>query len=165
LVIDSRGFRLNVGIILVNSENQIFWGQRAGLSNAWQFPQGGINDYETLEEAMYRELTEEIGLTKSDVLLLAVTHRWLYYRLPNRPPKKKINSEKNDNPCIGQKQRWGLLKLITDAKNIRFDLTKKPEFIDWRWVDYWYPLEHVVHFKRNVYAKVLREFAPILFPS
>lgn len=162
MVIDTNGYRLNVGIILTNSEKKIFWGRRAGLKDAWQFPQGGINDYETLEEAMYRELTEEIGLTKQDVSLIAVTRRWVYYKLPYL---KKPMIPRDDKRCIGQRQKWFLLKLISDEKNIRFDQTKKPEFVESQWVDYWYPLGHVVHFKRNVYTKVLREFSPILLPQ
>ena len=81
-MIDRRGFRLNIGMILTNSAGKVFWGKRASHENAWQFPQGGVNPYETLEETMYRELAEEIGLTGKDVKILGVTKRWLYYRLP-----------------------------------------------------------------------------------
>ncbi len=81
-MIDRRGFRLNVGMIIVNKEGKVFWGKRPGQKNAWQFPQGGVNSYETLEETMYRELAEEVGLKSEDVKILGQTKRWLYYRLP-----------------------------------------------------------------------------------
>lgn len=156
-MIDRRGFRLNVGIILVNNENKLFWGKKAGHENAWQFPQGGVNPYETLQETMHRELTEEIGLTAKDVAILGVTRRWLYYRLPyclQRRHQKPL--------CIGQKQKWFLIKLLSDESNIRFDQTDSPEFIDWRWVDYWHPLKEVISFKQQVYSKALKELEPLL---
>ncbi len=156
-MIDRRGFRLNVGIILANDANEVFWGKRPGYQDAWQFPQGGVNPYETLLETMYRELTEEIGLLATDVEFLGVTKRWLYYRLPycfQRHHQKPL--------CIGQKQKWFLLRLITDESKIRFDQTDSPEFTDWRWADYWHPLQQVIAFKREVYKKALIELQPLL---
>lgn len=158
-MIDQRGFRLNVGIILVNTRNQIFWGKRIGQADAWQFPQGGIQNYETLQEAMYRELAEEVGLQPQDVEILAVSKRWLYYRLPK-------HLRRSTRPlCIGQKQKWFLLRLQSDDQKIRLDASGSPEFNAWKWVDYWDPVEQVIAFKRDVYKKALREFAPLLFPS
>ncbi|KPJ68188.1 MAG: RNA pyrophosphohydrolase [Coxiella sp. DG_40] len=154
-MIDRRGFRLNVGIILANDENRLFWGKRPKYKNAWQFPQGGVNPYETLKETMYRELTEETGLSQMDVSILGITKRWLYYRLPHhfqRRDKKPL--------CIGQKQKWFLLRLITNETKI--SLNNSPEFVDWQWVDYWYPLGQVISFKREVYRKALVELRPFL---
>lgn len=152
-MIDRSGFRLNVGIILANAEGRLFWGRRIGQAHAWQFPQGGIQEHETLEEAMYRELAEELGLLPEDVKVIAVTKHWLYYRLPKhfrRHHKKPV--------CIGQKQKWFLLQLLGDQQRIRFDTTDAPEFDEWQWVDYWRPVEQVISFKRQVYKKALLEF-------
>ncbi len=156
-MIDGRGFRLNVGIILTNDKGQVFWGKRASHADAWQFPQGGLNPYETLEEAMFRELEEETGLAADDVKILGQTKRWLYYRLP------RCFQRRYQKPlCIGQKQKWFLLQLVSDENKIDFYHTDSPEFSDWRWVDYWYPLEKVISFKKKVYKKAMEELEPIL---
>lgn len=157
-MIDADGFRANVGIILVNSQGQVFWAKRIG-HDSWQFPQGGICLGETPLQAMYRELYEEVGLLPEHVKVLAMTKDWLRYRLPKR--YVRIGQEPL---CIGQKQKWFLLHL-DDAytRHIRFDVDV-PEFDDWRWVSWWYPLRYVVPFKRSVYQKALTElicFAPL----
>jgi len=156
-VIDEEGFRANVGIIITNSKKRIFWGKRIG-QDAWQFPQGGVNDDETPEQAMYRELREEVGLAAKDVEILRVTQDWLQYRLP-----EKYIRYHSLPLCIGQKQKWFLLRLLSDDTSICLDFSKKPEFDEWRWVYYWYPLKKVITFKRDVYRKALKEFEPILF--
>lgn len=156
-MIDQHGFRLNVGIILINEEDRVFWGRRIGQIDAWQFPQGGIQNYETLQEAMYRELTEELGLVKEDVEILGMTKQWLYYRLP-----KHLRRHYSKPLCVGQKQKWFLLRLLGEESRIRFDATDSPEFDKWHWVDYWYPIEQVITFKRQVYKKALEEFEPLL---
>jgi putative (di)nucleoside polyphosphate hydrolase len=68
-MIDKQGYRLNVGIILANRQGKVFLGKRSGSADAWQFPQGGVQAYETLQETMYRELIEEVGLTAEDVVI------------------------------------------------------------------------------------------------
>lgn len=156
-MIDKNGFRLNVGIILANKDGQLFWGKRIGNKNAWQFPQGGVTSYETLKETMYRELTEELGLTENDVEIIATTKDWLYYKLPvhlRRKLQKPL--------CIGQRQKWFLLRLIGDDDRINLAYADKPEFTQWLWVDYWRPLREVVYFKHTIYKTVLEEFAPHL---
>jgi putative (di)nucleoside polyphosphate hydrolase len=155
-VIDKKGFRLGVGIILVNSDRQLFLAKRIG-KEAWQFPQGGLKENETVEDAMFRELKEEIGLCANDVKVLTSTKRWLRYRLPARLVRRHSKPV-----CIGQKQKWFLLQLIN--KDARFDLTATddPEFDSWAWVSYWYPLTQVVAFKRRVYNLALKEFARIV---
>lgn len=150
-MIDSDGFRLNVGIILVNSLGQVLWAKRIH-QEAWQFPQGGIKSGETPEEALFRELYEEIGLGKQDVQLLACTGGWLRYRLPVWLIRSRTQPR-----CIGQKQKWFLLKLLADEKKICLTNANKPEFDSWQWVSYWYPLQQVVSFKRDVYRKALKE--------
>ena len=104
-MIDAEGFRPNVGIIIANDEGQVLWARRNG-HEAWQFPQGGINAGESPEQAMYRELWEEVGLEKQDVRILAQTRGWLRYRLPRRYVRHD-----SAPVCIGQKQKWFLLKL------------------------------------------------------
>jgi 8-oxo-dGTP pyrophosphatase MutT (NUDIX family) len=103
-MIDEDGFRANVGIILCNEYNKLFWGHRIGHLDSWQFPQGGINESETPVEAMHRELKEEIGLNPNDVEILGHTMGWIKYRLPQKLIRK--NNTKN---CIGQKQIWFML--------------------------------------------------------
>ncbi|MGD0958468.1 MAG: RNA pyrophosphohydrolase [Methylomonas sp.] len=156
-MIDSKGYRPNVGIILCNDNDQVFWAKRKG-ANSWQFPQGGIDGNEDPEAAMFRELWEEIGLNREHVEILGRTRYWLRYKLPDKYIRK------NSAPlCIGQKQIWYLLRLRTDDANVRFDCGVKQEFDNWKWVDYWFPLKDVVYFKRRVYRKALEELGAYLF--
>jgi len=155
-VIDSDGYRPNVGIILTNPRGQLLWARRI-RQDAWQFPQGGIRAKETPEQAMYRELEEEIGLESGHVEMLGSTRGWLRYRLPERFIRR------HQRPvCVGQKQVWFMLRLVGEERFVRLDLSDKPEFDNWRWVDYWQPLREVVAFKRTVYKKALNELAPLL---
>lgn len=154
--IDSQGYRANVGIILSDEAGQLLLGGRIGQPG-WQFPQGGIRKGETPEKAMYRELEEEIGLNRTDVAMLGSTRGWLRYRLPERYVRRGAMPL-----CIGQKQRWFLLRLLTSKDRLRPDVTTTPEFDRWRWVGYWKPVEEVIHFKRRVYLRALTELAPRL---
>jgi putative (di)nucleoside polyphosphate hydrolase len=158
-VIDRDGFRANVGIVLMGGEGQLFLGRRTG-GKGWQFPQGGMRRGETDQEALFRELHEEVGLQSSDVTILGSTERWLRYRLPTRYVRREQKPV-----CLGQKQRWFLLRLATDETGIRFDSTPQPEFDRWRWVDYWQPVKEVIYFKRPVYVKALHELGPIARPE
>ncbi|QQD18047.1 RNA pyrophosphohydrolase [Spongiibacter nanhainus] len=153
-MIDSDGFRPNVGIVLANEVGQVLWARRVN-QNAWQFPQGGINDGETPEQALYRELYEEVGLREGDVDVLACTRGWLRYRLPQRLIRKG-----NKPLCIGQKQKWFLLRMLSSDDRVQFNCGHKPEFDHWQWVSYWYPLGQVVSFKREVYRRALKELSP-----
>ena len=157
-MIDREGYRANVGIILANKQGKLFWARRAGM-DAWQFPQGGIRKNESVKKAMYRELREETGLKPHHVKILGATPGWLRYRLPERFIRRRAN-----RVCIGQKQKWYLLKLLDESK-IKLDITKRPEFDNWCWIDFWQPAEEVVDFKQQVYKKALQQFEPILFPE
>jgi putative (di)nucleoside polyphosphate hydrolase len=159
-LIDPDGFRPNVGIILSNEQRRLFWGRRIG-QNAWQFPQGGMNSDETPLEAMYRELEEEVGLGASQVTVLGSTQGWLRYRLPRRFIRRRCCGP----TCIGQKQVWFMLRVDCGESEFCLDRSAKPEFDAWRWVRYWYPLREVVYFKRHVYARALKELAPLLYPD
>jgi putative (di)nucleoside polyphosphate hydrolase len=155
-VIDDEGFRQGVGIILVNSHRQVFLAKRIGKP-AWQFPQGGIMAEETPEQAMFRELKEEIGLGPEQVKVLTSTRRWLRYRLP-----KRLVRHYSKPLCVGQKQKWFLLRLIDENAQFNLKMTETPEFDSWAWVSYWYPLSQVVAFKRRVYNLAMKEFARIV---
>ena len=155
-MIDSEGFRANVGIIITNNHGQVLWARRYA-QNAWQFPQGGLDKGESPKQAMYRELYEEVGLKPEDVKILKQTEDWYRYKLP-----EKYIRQGSKPLCIGQKQKWFLLKLIGDENKIRFDCGAKQEFDHWRWVSYWYPLRSVIDFKREVYHQALKALMPHL---
>src|SRR5688572_5737373 len=139
-LIDGSGFRANIGIILIRDSGEVFLGQRPE-GRGWQFPQGGLQLGEDPEAALYRELGEEVGLTSADVELLGSTRNWLRYRLP-------VNYRRHTKPlCVGQKQRWFMLRFRGPDTKFRFDTTDAPEFESWRWVPYWTPVREVIHFK------------------
>lgn len=155
IVIDRDGYRPNVGIVLTNARGQVLWAKRIG-QDAWQFPQGGVRGGESAEQALFRELEEEVGLRAEHVEVVGCTRNWLRYRLPRRYVRR------NRHPlCIGQKQKWFLLRLAAPESCVRFDATDQPEFDGWRWVDYWQPVNEVVFFKRDVYRRALDELAAL----
>ena len=155
-MLDSNGFRPNVGIILCNGEGKLFWAKRIG-QDAWQFPQGGIKRTETPEQALFRELNEEVGLGRDDVEILHQTSDWLRYRLP-----KNFIRQHSGPVCIGQKQKWFLLALQSDDNSVHLNRSCEPEFDDWCWVNYWHPVNQVINFKRDVYRKALTELESAL---
>jgi len=155
-MIDTDGYRMNVGIILTNWAGQVLWAKRVG-QKAWQFPQGGIKAYETPKRAMFRELHEELGLSTGQVQILGTTHGWLRYRLPHH-----LIRHYQRPLCIGQKQVWYLLRLLSQDNSISLDSSEVPEFDKWLWVDYWYPLAKVVYFKKQVYKHALNELQPLV---
>jgi putative (di)nucleoside polyphosphate hydrolase len=157
--IDNQGYRANVGIVLMNSRDQVFLGGRTG-GRGWQFPQGGIRRDEELTDALYRELTEEIGLGREDVSVVGSTTSWLHYRLPERYVRRGTQPL-----CIGQKQRWFLLRMAHNNERFRFDTTDQPEFERWRWAQYWDPVREVIYFKRRVYTRALHELGRQAFPQ
>ena len=157
--IDEKGFRQNVGIILMDDANRVLIAGRRGRKG-WQFPQGGVQRRESAEQAMYRELQEEVGLEPDDVKVAGVTREWIRYRLPKKYQRKEVQPL-----CVGQKQRWFLLSLVSDPEKLRFDATDQPEFDRCRWVDYWQPVEEVIYFKRKVYIRALTELAGTAFQN
>ena len=155
-MIDKDGYRKNIGIILCNSKNELLICKRI-KENSWQFPQGGFDKNESSEDAMFRELFEEIGLQKNDIAILGKTKKWLKYDLP-----KKYQRKTNNQLCVGQKQIWFLLRLISNDQSINLCTSKNPEFDAWDWVSEKKPLEIVISFKKNVYVKALNELLPII---
>jgi putative (di)nucleoside polyphosphate hydrolase len=150
-MIDRDGYRPNVGIILVNWKGEVFWGKRIN-QHSWQFPQGGIKSGESPEEAMFRELREEVGLAAEHVRILGRTRGWLRYDVPDQWIKREWRGNYK-----GQKQIWYLLKLVGRDSDVSLRASSHPEFDAWRWNDYWVPLESVIEFKRDVYLRALSE--------
>ena len=155
--IDADGFRPNVGIVLANDRGRVLWARRVGGGDAWQFPQGGIQARESPQQALFRELYEEVGLTRDRVEILGCTQGWLRYRLP-----KRLQRPDSSATFKGQKQKWFLLRLLADDTHVSMDCSGEPEFDDWRWVSYWYPVGKVIAFKRDVYRRALKQLAPSL---
>jgi putative (di)nucleoside polyphosphate hydrolase len=155
-MLDREGFRPNVGIILVNSRNEVFWGKRI-REHSWQFPQGGIKKGETPEQAMLRELEEETGLKPEHVRIIGRTRDWLRYEVPKQWIRREWRSSYR-----GQKQIWFLLRLIGRDSDVSLRASAHPEFDAWRWNSYWIPLANVIEFKRGVYEAALLELARLL---
>ena len=151
-----QGFRLNVAFILVNNQGKVLLAKRI-KQNAWQLPQGGINENENLLDTLYRELYEEVGLNSKDVSVIANTKYWLSYKFPIRIKKYR------EPLFVGQKQKWFLLRFNGEDNQICLNLSVKPEFDAWQWVSYWYPLHIIVDFKRQVYFKALRELSTYIY--
>jgi len=152
-MLDREGFRPNVGIILLNANNEVWWGKRV-REHSWQFPQGGIKYGETPEQAMYRELEEEIGLRAEHVKIVGRTRDWLRYEVPDHFIKREVRGHYR-----GQKQIWFLLRMVARDNDVNLRLTDHPEFDAWRWHDYWVPLDVVIEFKREVYQRALQELS------
>ena len=155
-MIDRDGYRPNVGIILANPAGQVLWAHRCRC-DGWQFPQGGIKRRETAEQALYRELYEEVGLAKEQVEVCGRTRDWLRYEIPGQ-----YRRHVGGRVFRGQKQVWFLLRLTDCDSDVCLDRSPEPEFDAWRWVEYWSPLESIVAFKRAVYRSALTELAPYL---
>ena len=187
-MIDERGYRPNVGIVLCNGHGQVFWARRCGR-DGWQFPQGGIRAHESPEQAMFRELQEEVGLQSQHVEVLGCTRDWLHYDIPSQYLRRTgtyksrgsqdaiqgridaagagcagaaAGSDRRSGPFRGQKQMWFLLRLVGRDQDVRLDASDKPEFDAWRWIDYWGALEQIIAFKRDVYQQALIELEPLL---
>ncbi len=156
-MLDREGYRPNVGIILVNQRNEVFWGKRIN-EHSWQFPQGGIKHGESPAQAMFRELHEEVGLKPEHVRILGRTRDWLRYNVPDRFVRREWRGHYK-----GQKQIWFLLRMIGRDCDVCLRATTQPEFDAWRWNEYWVPLDSVIDFKREVYTLALNELASVLF--
>ena len=156
--LDAEGYRPNVGIVILNRHNQVFWGKRI-RQHSWQFPQGGIDAGETPEQAMYRELWEEVGLLPHHVEIIARTADWHRYTVPDHWVRREWRGEYH-----GQKQIWYALRLLGNDNDINLRATAQPEFDGWRWAEYWVDLDSVIEFKRGVYEAALIELAETVFP-
>ena len=144
--------RLGVGIVLLNHENKVFVGKRIdNPANSWQMPQGGVDKNESFLEAAKRELEEETSIQTVEVL--KELNEWLTYDLP-----KNLLGKLWKGKYRGQKQKWFIMKFLgkNDEINIR---TKRPEFLDWKWINSSDLPEVAVDFKVNIYKKMAKELA------
>ena len=160
-MLDREGYRPNVGIVLLNARNEVFWGKRVG-QHSWQFPQGGIQHGESPEQAMYRELQEEVGLLPEHVQIIGRTRDWLRYDVPEEYLRRQHATRVHRAAYRGQKQIWFLLRLVGLDSDIQLRASEHPEFDAWRWVPFWIQLDGVIDFKREVYQLALSELARYL---
>jgi putative (di)nucleoside polyphosphate hydrolase len=146
-----EGYRPNVAMVVLNSKNKVLICRRTN-TKTWQFPQGGVDNNENLEKAMYRELLEEVGLRKDDVQYIGESDDTIIYDIP-----KTIRSKVLGGKFKGQEQKWFLLRIKNDEHEIRLDYEAFPEFDTFEWVSFWQPIDRIVDFKREAYRKALSE--------
>ena len=148
-----RGWRLGVGIILINQEKKIFMGERIDNKGAWQMPQGGVNIAinESLDNAAKRELFEETGVKAAKII--KQSDGWYYYYLP-----ESLKNRLWGGKFLGQKQKWFLFSFEGTDEEINLQADKKPEFNAWQWVSSQDVIHNIVEFKKEIYQKVLKEF-------
>jgi len=148
---NNEGYRPNVAMVVINSMDKVLICRRKN-TRTWQFPQGGIDNGEDIKKAMYRELSEEVGLSKDDVNLVGESEGTITYDIP-----KTIRSKVLGGKFKGQEQKWFLLKLKKDNSEIKLDNEAFPEFDKYEWVSFWQPLNRIVDFKREAYREALSE--------
>lgn len=151
-------YRQGVGAVLLNGRGEIFVGRRIdSTQEAWQMPQGGLDAGEDIRACLMRELKEEIGTGKVEIL--AETGRWLTYDLP-----PYLVPEVWGGKYRGQQQKWFALRFLGRDEDIRLD-THRPEFLAWRWMRPEEVLKVIVPFKRQLYVDVFEEFRHLLAPG
>ena len=150
-------YRPNAGIIIFNKQGKLLWCKRR-TGDGWQFPQGGIDEGELPEEAIFRETYEEVGLDESKIRILKENERWINYDVP-RDKIPRYFSFKN-RKFKGQTQKWFLAEFLGEDHDIDLNLHDQIEFTQWTWSTYWHPIKAGVEFKRNAYRQVLNAFLP-----
>jgi putative (di)nucleoside polyphosphate hydrolase len=144
-------YRKCVGIVLINDDKDVFVGQRRDrFSEAWQMPQGGVEEGEELIEAAKRELKEEIGT--NNIEIFDETDNWYKYDIPD-----KLIPKLWDGKYRGQKQKWFIARFLGDDSEINIE-TEEPEFSRWGWIEYRKLPDVIVEFKRDLYEQILEEF-------
>lgn len=150
---DSLPYRLNVGAVLFSREGLVFVGQRKGFPDSWQLPQGGMDEGENLHTAILRELQEEIGTHKAEIL--AEHPEWLVYDLP-----PELLGVAWKGRYRGQRQKWFALRFTGTDQDIKLDADAHPEFEAWRWARLADLPDLAVAFKRDIYTRLAKDFAP-----
>ncbi len=148
-----KGYRPGVGIMLLDQHRRIFVGRRIDTPDAWQMPQGGIDGDERPGDAALRELREEVGTDKAEII--AETKKWLTYELPG-----ELHLQAWGGRYRGQVQKWFAMRFLGNDLDIRLD-THHPEFDAWKWVTRDELLHLIVAFKRKLYEDILAEFAEL----
>ena len=152
----SKLYRKCVGMMILNNNKEILVGKRIDHpSGFWQMPQGGIDEYENPEEAVWREMMEEIGT--NNVTLIKTSNQWLNYDIPNDTLKTLPWGHKYK----GQTQKWFAFKFTGKDQDIDVGTTN-PEFSEWKWINYQDIVDKIVPFKRSVYSKILKEFEELI---
>lgn len=149
----SLPYRLNVGAVVFSRGGLVFVGRRKGFPDSWQLPQGGVDAGEDINKAVMRELQEEIGTDKAEIL--AEHPDWLFYDLPPHLLGVAWNGKYR-----GQKQKWFALRFTGADQDIRLDADEHPEFEEWRWVKLADLPSLAVSFKRDIYETLAESFAP-----
>jgi putative (di)nucleoside polyphosphate hydrolase len=145
----SDGYRRGVGIMLLNHDDKVFVGRRLETQGeAWQMPQGGIDEDEEPRDAAFRELREEIGTDKAEIV--AESKAWLRYDLP-----PQLRKRWNDR-WLGQQQKWFVMRFRGTDTDINI-ATEHPEFSAWKWTAVEHLPNLVVSFKRQIYLDLLQE--------
>ena len=148
-------YRRCVGMLILNKNKEILVGKRLDHpSGYWQMPQGGIDDNENPKEAVWREMLEEIGTNKAE--LIKISNQWINYDIPSETLKTLPWGDK----YIGQTQKWFAFLFLGEDNDINVG-TDNPEFSEWKWARMDSIVDSIVPFKRDVYAKILEEFKDI----
>ena len=150
-------YRPNVGIIICNDEGKLLWCKRKS-GDGWQFPQGGIDEYEAPLEAVIRETYEEVGIEENKLKFIKENDRWINYDVPKEKIPKYFSLK--NRKFKGQTQKWFLAKYLGLDEEINLSLHNQIEFTDWSWASYWHPVAAGVEFKRSAYREVLTDFLP-----
>lgn len=149
-------YRLGVGAVLVNADGLVLVAQRLDTpGDAWQMPQGGIDEGEDPAQAVFRELEEEIGTANAEII--GETQDWLVYDLP-----KALRKTIWKGRYRGQKQKWFVLRYLGEDADIDLEAHKHPEFSTWKWVEFHTIPDLIVPFKRDLYQDIVDAFQPLL---
>jgi putative (di)nucleoside polyphosphate hydrolase len=151
---EERPYRPGVGILLFNKEGRVFVGERIDNPGAWQMPQGGIDEGEDIEIAVFREMQEEIGTRNAKIR--GVMNEWLFYDIPLHTANKLWDAKYR-----GQKQKWVALEFLGTDDEINLRAYDHPEFGQWKWIELNALIDYIVPFKRDMYRRIIEEFSDI----
>tara|TARA_B100002003_G_scaffold71361_1_gene66485 strand:- start:15 stop:458 length:444 start_codon:yes stop_codon:yes gene_type:complete len=144
-----------VGMMILNDNNEILVGRRLDYpSGFWQMPQGGIDDNENPEEAVWREMMEEVGTNNAE--LIKMSSQWVNYNIP----QDTLDRLPWGKRYVGQTQKWFVFRFTGQESDINVG-TENPEFSEWKWTKFNSLADNIVPFKRDVYKKILEEFKDI----